>query len=88
FNIGGDDVYDAKSDTMYGYANVAAPLAPDTIRNDMLCLGLFIDIGGEDAYGKNFCKQNGSWVRRNGDRPEMVIGIGLDAEDGELPILE
>lgn len=87
FNIGGNDVYDAKSDNMYGYANVAAPLAPDTIRNDMLCLGLFIDIGGEDTYGKDFCKHNSNWVRKNDDRPEVVIGIGLDAEDGELPIL-
>ena len=85
-NIGGDDIYNAKSDNMFGGAYIASGLFPDGIRNEMLCMGYFIDIGGNDTYQKDFCKQNDKWLRINPNRPKMQVGIGVDSSDGILDI--
>ncbi len=87
FNIGGDDVYEGRADNMYGGAYVSAPTVPDTIRNELLCLGVFLDVGGNDTYGMGFCKQNESWVREAPNRPGVAVGIGLDTELGEVPFI-
>ncbi len=85
-NIGGDDIYNAQSDNMYGGSYIASGMFPDGIRNEMLCMGYFIDIGGNDQYLKDFCKQNDKWLRINPDRPQAQVGIGIDAPDGVLGI--
>ena len=85
-NIGGDDIYNAQSDNMFGGSYIASGMFPDGIRNEMLCMGYFIDIGGNDQYLKDFCKQNDKWLRINPDRPQAQVGIGIDAPDGFLGI--
>lgn len=87
FNIGGNDIYEGFDERMYGGAYVSAPTTPDTMRNEAVCLGIFLDIGGKDKYGKDFAKENGSWLRKDKSRPDVVIGIGQDTESGEVPIL-
>ena len=86
-NIGGDDVYNAKADNMFGGSYIASGLVPDGIRNEMLCMGYFIDIGGNDTYLLDRCKQNDKWLRVNPDRPKIQVGIGIDAPDGEVNII-
>lgn len=87
FNIGGNDTYEGFDERMYGGAYVSAPTAPDTMRNETLCLGIFLDIGGKDKYGTDFAKEKSSWLRKDKNRPNVVIGIGQDAESGEVSIL-
>ena len=86
-NIGGDDVYNAKSDNMFGGSYIASGLVPDGIRNEMLCLGYFIDIGGNDTYQLEMCKQNDKWLRINPERPGIQVGIGIDSPDGQVNII-
>lgn len=87
FNIGGNDAYNGFDGRMYGGAYVSAPTTPDTMRNEALCLGVFLDIGGKDKYGTDFAKENSSWLRKDKARPDVVIGIGQDTESGEVPFL-
>lgn len=85
-NVGGDDIYEGRSENMYGGAYVASPTTPDTIRNELLCLGLFLDVGGVDAYGK-IGENNKNWVRKAENRPTVVIGVGADYESGTVPFV-
>ncbi len=83
-NVGGDDVYDGKSNRMYGGSYIRGDTSPDTIRNEILCLGLFLDVGGNDTYGNEKCVEDDSWYEESKTRPGIEVGVGMDANsDGE-----
>jgi len=78
-NVGGDDTYDGSSNRMYGGAYINGATSPDTIRNEILCLGLFLDVGGVDSYGNEKCSEDNSWYKESETRPGIEVGIGMDA---------
>ncbi len=88
-NVGGNDLNEGTTDRMYGGAYINAPTQPDTIRNEILCLGLFLDFGGEDSYGHERCSNNSNWIRHSENRPMVQVGIGADYdyEFGEIGVI-
>jgi len=80
----GDDTYNVSAATTLGRANVASR---GGIRDHMLCLGLFLDTGGNDTYPQeekySFAKNNNLWRQygTNTENPlDVEIGIGYDCE--------
>lgn len=80
----GDDIYRVSAATTLGRSNVASR---GNLREGMLCLGLFLDTGGEDTYPEdakyNFAGNNRLWTQRgtNTDQPlEVEKGVGFDCE--------
>jgi hypothetical protein len=76
----GNDTYNVSAQTTLGRANITSR---GTIRDYMLCLGLFLDTGGKDTYSKPFAKDNALWTQKglNTEKPlEAEKGVGLDGE--------
>jgi hypothetical protein len=78
----GDDVYRVSAATTLGRANVASR---GNLRENMLCLGLFLDTGGLDTYPEkyDFAGNNRRWIQRgtNVSKPlEVEKGVGMDCE--------
>jgi hypothetical protein len=90
-NIGGDDIYevldiqDRGQDSM-GYANYVVDPKAWSIRNILPAVGIFIDIGGNDTYFRDICKNNTSWQQESKRfHNRNAIGIGIDIAEGYLP---
>lgn len=76
----GNDIYNVSAQTTLGRANITSR---GTIRDYMLCLGLFLDTGGKDTYSKPFAKDSTLWTQKglNTEKPlEAEKGVGLDGE--------
>jgi hypothetical protein len=76
----GNDKYNVEAATTLGRANIGSR---GSLRDHMLCLGLFLDTGGQDKYSKPFAKDNLIWTQRglNEEFPlETEKGVGLDTE--------
>lgn len=79
----GDDVYSVEAATTLGRANVGSR---GSLRDHMLCLGLFLDTGGKDQYSKPFAQNDHLWTQKglNAEFPlDTEKGVGLDADKGE-----
>jgi len=75
----GDDIYHVAAGTTLGQAN---PSEKGTLREKMLCLGVFLDTGGNDAYSKPYARNDSLWVQP-GSETAPVKGVGLDCEAKE-----
>jgi len=76
----GNDTYNVSAQTTLGRANITSR---GSIRDYMLCLGLFLDTGGKDTYSKSFARDDTLWIQKglNTERPlETEKGAGLDGE--------
>ena len=76
----GDDAYNVEAATTLGRANIASR---GSLRDHMLCLGLFLDTGGQDEYSKPFAKNNDLWTQQGLNREfplETEKGVGLDSD--------
>jgi len=78
----GDDKYLPleKAGTTLGRAGISGT---GSLRDYMLCLGLFMDLGGDDVYGRDFASNNDIWTQSGykEDWPRIVEkGVGLDGE--------
>jgi len=74
----GNDVYNVEAATTLGRANISSR---GSLRDHMLCLGLFLDTGGEDRYSKPFAKDDTLWIQKglNTEFPlDTEKGVGLD----------
>ncbi|MCP4245808.1 MAG: hypothetical protein GY778_02055, partial [bacterium] len=58
----GDDTYEVEANTTLGRAN---SYRPGSLRFDLLCLGLFLDLGGRDTYpaAKDFAGNDRFWTQ-------------------------
>ena len=62
-----------------------AGISGDTggLRDYMLCLAVFMDLGGNDTYGRDFASNNKIWTQE-GYKPDwprlLEVGVGLDGE--------
>lgn len=76
----GNDVYNVEAATTLGRANIGSR---GSLRDYMLCLGLFLDTGGQDKYSKSFAKDDSLWTQK-GVNMELPLdtekGVGLDTE--------
>ena len=76
----GNDVYNVEAATTLGRANVGSR---GSLRDHLLCLGLFLDTGGQDEYSKPFARNNHLWKQKgvNIELPlDVEKGAGLDTE--------
>jgi len=78
---GGDDTYVVTEATTLGRSNT--PRAA-SLRWDLMTLGLFLDLGGEDSYpaAKGFARNDATWTQ---DPPQdefspVALGAGIDTE--------
>jgi hypothetical protein len=76
----GDDTYNPTGQITLGRANIGTR---GYLRDHLLCLGLFLDAGGNDTYAKPFAKNNSIWTQP-GLKPDSPLeaekGVGLDGE--------
>ncbi|MFQ5869391.1 MAG: hypothetical protein ACE5JC_05770 [Candidatus Zixiibacteriota bacterium] len=76
----GDDTYNPTGQITLGRANIGTR---GYLRDHLLCLGLFLDTGGNDTYAKPFAKNNSIWTQP-GLKPDAPLeaekGVGLDGE--------
>jgi hypothetical protein len=90
-NVGGDDIYEVldlkdRGRDSLGYANYVVDPKAWSIRNVLPAVGIFIDIGGNDTYFRDICKNNTSWQQESKQyHCRNAIGIGIDIEEGYLP---
>ena len=79
---GGGDTYRVSAGTTLGRANAAGKA--NSLRDGMLCLGLFVDEGGQDSYPEEheFAKNGAMWTQPPGgkDPTEATKGAGIDVE--------
>ena len=76
----GNDTYNVSAQTTLGRANLTSR---GTIRDYMLCLGLFLDTGGKDTYSKPFAKDSTIWTQKGLNTEKLLEaekGAGLDGE--------
>lgn len=74
----GNDSYRTPGDSL-GFARITS--APSSLRHSLLCVGLFLDLGGEDTYPATSRAGNGTrWFHRGVDEAEKGIGV-----DGDYP---
>lgn len=80
----GDDLYRVSAATTLGRSNVASR---GHLRDHILCLGLFLDTGGQDVYPEDqkydFAGNDRLWIQRgtNTAEPlEVEKGVGFDCE--------
>jgi len=78
----GDDIYRVEKAVTLGRSNIASR---GGLRDHILCLGLFLDTGGEDHYPAemSFASNNKLWTQcgTNTDEPlEVEKGVGFDCE--------
>ncbi len=71
----GNDVYQARRDSL-GFAGIRA--SPSSLRPSLLCVGLFLDLGGEDTYPGSVGDNGKTWVHTG--RSEAEKGLGVDGE--------
>ncbi len=79
-DAGGDDVYRSQGITL-GFASVATPADAPTLRHGSLTLGVFLDLGGRDAYPAEFAGDGRTWTQagRQGKAPSSnERGVGRD----------
>jgi len=83
----GDDIYSVSAATTLGRSNVASR---GGLRDRMLCLGLFLDTGGDDSYPDDnkydFARNNQLWQQfgTNTEQPlDSEKGAGYDCEWSE-----
>jgi hypothetical protein len=79
----GNDIYNVEAATTLGRANIASR---GSLRDHMLCLGIFLDTGGQDKYSKPFANNNLLWTQPglNKEFPlETEKGVGLDTDIAE-----
>ncbi|MBD3217374.1 MAG: hypothetical protein GF310_03795 [candidate division Zixibacteria bacterium] len=79
----GDDGYYVTAATTLGRSNVASR---GSLRDHNMCLGLFLDTGGNDTYPEeyDFARNNRLWTQpgKNTEQPlpEVELGVGYDTE--------
>lgn len=78
----GDDTYRPTGNFTLGRPNIGSR---GSARDFDLCLGLFIDTGGNDSYPAEypFAKNNSSWTQKSLDEKNSLpseVGIGIDKE--------
>jgi hypothetical protein len=79
----GDDKYlpQEKAKTTLGRAGITGPTGG--LRDYMLCLGVFMDLGGNDTYGRDFAANKKIWTQPGyvADYPrKLEVGVGIDGE--------
>lgn len=78
----GDDVYHAGPEFNFGGSQVGAP--DRTLRDVGMSLGVFLDLGGRDAYNRPFCGNDKQWRLRDWQNPAGLLpaemGVGMDIE--------
>ncbi len=79
----GDDIYRVTAATTLGRSNVAGKRGG--LRDHIMCLGLFLDTGGDDTYPVkyDFTSNNKLWRQygTNTEHPvEVEMGVGYDCE--------
>ncbi|MBI4610219.1 MAG: hypothetical protein HY726_14565 [Candidatus Rokubacteria bacterium] len=78
----GNDVYRASGDAL-GMARITAPRS--SLRPSLLCIGLFLDLGGQDVY-PSFRGGNGThWLHPG--KYEREKGLGVDGEYADFASL-
>ncbi|NIP43009.1 MAG: hypothetical protein GWO41_00375 [candidate division Zixibacteria bacterium] len=79
----GDDSYYVTAATTLGRANVASR---GSLRDYIMCLGLFLDTGGNDLYPEeyDFARNNTLWTQPGTNTeeplPKIELGVGYDTE--------
>ncbi len=73
----GNDVYRTPGDSL-GFARITA--SPPSLRHSLLCVGLFLDLGGQDTYPGSQGGDGKRWFHRGAYETEKGIGV-----DGEYP---
>jgi hypothetical protein len=79
----GDDVYYVTAATTLGRSNVASR---GSLRDHIICLGLFLDTGGNDTYPEeyDFAGNSRLWTQPGTNTeeplPEVELGVGYDTE--------
>lgn len=78
----GDDIYRVERATTLGRSNVASR---GGLRDHILCLGLFLDTGGDDQYPpeKGFAGNNRLWTQQGTNTEQSLDvekGVGFDCE--------
>lgn len=73
----GDDIYEVENDYTLGFSEI---MSKGGIRDEMLCLGLFMDGDGKDIYSKPFAKNKHFWIQARIDSitiypVEKFIGV-------------
>ncbi|MFQ5830169.1 MAG: hypothetical protein ACE5JD_13585, partial [Candidatus Methylomirabilia bacterium] len=71
----GNDRYKTRGDSL-GFARITA--SPSSFRGSLLCLGLFLDLGGDDIYLGSSGGNGKRWVHTG--RTEAEKGLGVDGE--------
>lgn len=89
-DLGGDDTYDAPDGRTFGGAGIGNP---DGLRARALCIGIFVDAGGVDAYPRfeaadALIGDDRRWSLddRRPDHHAAERGAGIDANDGALSL--
>ncbi|MEK6606035.1 MAG: hypothetical protein AABZ30_00070 [Myxococcota bacterium] len=85
FNVGGNDRYAVPADRSLGAANAGGYEPRFAIKT----IGVFIDLGGADAYtigGAEIARDDATWTQNAAADPETANehGAGVDASAGEL----
>lgn len=76
----GDDIYESTSEVSLGCAN-PNPNNKGSLREYMLCLGIFIDGNGDDRYSLPFAKNRRFWTENRFEKKGILPnekGIGID----------
>lgn len=73
----GDDAYQVKEGITLGCACITGK---GSLREDLRCIGLFLDGGGKDTYSLPFAKDGGNWsMKEEGKQPVGgECGAGVD----------
>jgi hypothetical protein len=79
----GDDVYRARGDSL-GFAGIRA--SPSSLRRSLLCVGLFLDLGGQDIYPGSPAGNGKTWVHTGGSEAEKGLGVDGDYPDFVFPL--
>lgn len=83
-NISGDDKYDVGGGRTFGTYGDPAPCGNGFMREKMINIGVFIDIGGQDSYRVDGIGNDKTWHAQPFDCPDRNIdfGLGGDFADG------
>ena len=79
----GNDVYRTRGDSL-GFARTHAP--PPSLRNSLPCVGLFLDLGGEDTYFGSVAGNGKTWVHTGRSEAEKGVGVDGDYPDFVFPV--
>ncbi len=85
-NVGGDDYYDVAGSPSLGMYGGPMPCQGSFMREGMINIGVFLEIGGKDTYVQDKAKDNMSWAQKPDPASpcegKTNFGVGLDAKDG------